>query len=64
MTKRKAILILIETLKMVLRKKVSEIQIGELFEWQIETRKGLIDMLAEIVIEGENLHLKDIAVYP
>lgn len=54
---------LIETLKKVLKKKVSEIKIGDLFELRIETRKGPVDMLAEIVIEGETLHLRDIVVY-
>jgi hypothetical protein len=63
MTKTKAIDKLIETLKKVLNKKVSEIKIGDLFELKIETRKGPVDILAEIVIEGDTLHLKDIVVY-
>jgi len=64
MTQLELIRKLIETLKKVLIQKVSEIKLGDLFELKIETRKGAIDMLVEIVIEEETLHLKDIVIYP
>ena len=63
MNKKEAIDKLIEILSQVLKKKVSQIKIGDLFELKIETRKGPVDMLAEMVVEGDTLHLKDIAVY-
>jgi len=40
-----------------------EIQTGQLLERTFNTPKGPVDMLAEIVVEGDRLTLKDIAVY-
>ena len=37
---------------------------GDLFEVSFEVEDQVIDMLAEVSIEGSTLHLKDIAVYP
>ena len=37
---------------------------GGLYERSFETPAGWIDVLAEIVIEGNRLELHDIAVYP
>lgn len=36
---------------------------GNLFERTIETTKGPVDVLAEIVVEGDSLTLKDIAIF-
>jgi hypothetical protein len=36
---------------------------GELLERTFETPKGFVDFLAETVIEGDTLHLKDVVVY-
>ncbi len=32
--------------------------------WSFETPRGTIDIIAEVVVEGVCLHLKDIAIYP
>jgi hypothetical protein len=37
---------------------------GDLFEKTINTSKGPVDMLAEVVVEGDTIHLKDIVIYP
>jgi hypothetical protein len=37
---------------------------GGLYERSFETPAGWIDVLAEIVVAGERLELRDIAVYP
>jgi hypothetical protein len=37
---------------------------GDLFEWTINTSKGPVDMLAEMAVEGDTIHLKDVAVFP
>lgn len=37
---------------------------GELFEYRFDTEAGAIGFLAEVEIDGDTLHLKDIAVYP
>ena len=37
---------------------------GELYERSFDTPAGRIDVLAEIVIEGSTIGLRDIAVYP
>jgi RHS repeat-associated protein len=39
-------------------------QSGQLFERSFETSEGVVDVLAEIEVEGTTLHLKDIAIYP
>jgi hypothetical protein len=39
-------------------------QAGDLFERTIATSKGPIDMLAEVVVDGDTLHLKDVAIFP
>jgi hypothetical protein len=35
-----------------------------LFERAFETPEGVVDVLAEVEVEGTTLHFKDIAVYP
>jgi hypothetical protein len=37
---------------------------GELFERWYETPDGTLDVLAEVVVDGSRLELRDIAVYP
>jgi hypothetical protein len=37
---------------------------GALFERSVETPAGWVDVLAEIVVLGRRLELRDIAVYP
>lgn len=37
---------------------------GELFERTLDTSVGPIDVLAEVVIDGSTIELRDIAVYP
>lgn len=37
---------------------------GELYERSFETPAGTIDVLAEIVVTGRRIELRDIAVYP
>jgi hypothetical protein len=37
---------------------------GDLFEWTFETSKGPVDMLAEVVVEGVTIHLKDVTIFP
>ncbi len=37
---------------------------GELFERTLDTSVGSIDVLAEVVIDGSTIELRDIAVYP
>ena len=37
---------------------------GELFERSYETPDGTVDVLAEIVVDGRRLELRDIAIYP
>jgi hypothetical protein len=37
---------------------------GDLFERTIYTSKGPIDMLAEVVIQGDAIHLKDVTIFP
>jgi hypothetical protein len=32
--------------------------------WSFETPSGTVEIIAEVVIEGSCLHLKDIAIYP
>lgn len=36
---------------------------GDLFEWTFHTSKGPIDVAAEVVVNGNQLWLKDIAVF-
>jgi RHS repeat-associated protein len=36
---------------------------GQLFEHQVTTKSGLIDFVAETVINGNSLHLKDVAIF-
>ena len=36
---------------------------GELFERIIQTSKGPVGMLAEVVVVGKLLHLKDVVIY-
>jgi len=36
---------------------------GELFERILQTSKGPVGMLAEVVIVGKHLHLKDVVIY-
>lgn len=36
---------------------------GQIFERTLQTSKGPVDVLAEIVVEGDKLVLKDIAIY-
>jgi hypothetical protein len=36
---------------------------GDLFERTFQTHKGPVDLLAETVVEGETLILKDVVVY-
>lgn len=35
-----------------------------LFEWSVDLEHATIELLAEPIVEGKTLHLKDIAVYP
>src|SRR5277367_5171057 len=37
---------------------------NDLFEYRFETVAGTIGFLAEVEIDGDTLHLKDVAVYP
>jgi hypothetical protein len=37
---------------------------GELFERSYEAPSGIVEVLAEIVLEGRRLELRDIAIYP
>ena len=37
---------------------------GELFERTLDTSVGSIDVLAEVVIDGSTIQLRDIAIYP
>ena len=37
---------------------------GELYERAFETRAGVVELLAEVVIDGSTLELRDLAVYP
>ena len=37
---------------------------GELFDRTVQTSKGPVGILAEVVVKGKTLHLKDIAIYP
>lgn len=37
---------------------------GELYERSFDTPAGRIDVLAEIVVDGSTIELRDIAVYP
>lgn len=37
---------------------------GQLFERTIQTSKGPVGVIAEVVVQGEKLVLKDVAVYP
>ncbi|MGH9905631.1 MAG: hypothetical protein ACRD8U_08630 [Pyrinomonadaceae bacterium] len=36
---------------------------GQIFQRTIQTSKGPVDVIAEIVVEGDKLVLKDIAIY-
>ena len=36
---------------------------GDLFERTFNTSKGPIDLLAEVVVEGDAIHLKDMAIF-
>jgi len=36
---------------------------GELFEHSFETKNGIVDVIAETIIDGDKLHLKDMAIY-
>jgi RHS repeat-associated protein len=36
---------------------------GELFQHTIDTKKGPVDFLAETMIDGDTLHLKDVAIF-
>ncbi|MFN0091274.1 MAG: hypothetical protein ACKVWR_13560 [Acidimicrobiales bacterium] len=37
---------------------------GDLYERSMETRAGAVDVLAEVVVDGTRIELRDIAVYP
>jgi hypothetical protein len=37
---------------------------GDLWERAFETADGVVEMLAEVVVEGRRLELRDVAVYP
>lgn len=37
---------------------------GGLYEYSFETSEGWVDVLAEIVVAGTTLELRDIAIYP
>ena len=37
---------------------------GELYERSLETPAGRVDVLAEVVLRGDQIELRDIAVYP
>jgi hypothetical protein len=37
---------------------------GGLYEYSFETPEGWVDVLAEIVVAGTTLELRDIAIYP
>lgn len=37
---------------------------GELYERSFETPAGRVDVLAEIVVSGSRIELRDVAVYP
>lgn len=37
---------------------------GELFEFRLETASGVVEVLAEIRVAGDELELRDIVVYP
>jgi hypothetical protein len=37
---------------------------GELFERSYETAAGVVEVLAEIMVDGRRLELHDIAIYP
>jgi hypothetical protein len=37
---------------------------GELFERSFDVAGAVIELLAEVVVEGSTLHLRDIAIFP
>ncbi len=43
--------------------KVTRFRDGDLFEHSIETKQGPINLIAETIIEGKTLYLKDVSVY-
>jgi hypothetical protein len=37
---------------------------GDLWERSFETTSGVVDVLAEVVVDGSRVELRDVAVYP
>ena len=37
---------------------------GDLWERSFETAHGVVDVLAEVVLDGRRVELRDMAVYP
>ncbi|KPA13932.1 hypothetical protein MHK_005848 [Candidatus Magnetomorum sp. HK-1] len=40
------------------------IQSGDIVDFALETSKGIVDIAAELEIDGKTLHLKDLIIYP